>query len=359
MADTQPEGEERAEMSRRAVIGGGLAVGGVALGAAVATASPAVAVPGGGAVGLRPGEETLPTGRQYEIERHGTRAVVTEVGATLRVFEVDGRSYLDTFGPEDLVDAARGQVLIPFPNRVADGRYMWEGEEQQLPINEVARNNAIHGLIRWANWDVRHLARHTIVLGLVLHPHEGYPFILDLELTYVVERGRLQVQQRARNLGTTLAPYGVGFHPYLTVGTPTIDSNVLRLPAASYFLTDDRLIPTEKVSVEGTPFDFRAPRPIGDTQMDTGFTDILRDRDGRAKITLTPPDGPRLALFVGPGYEFLQVFTGDPLPEDRRRTGLAVEPYSCAANAFNNGMGLIRLEPGRRTTRAWALEVED
>lgn len=299
----------------------------------------------------------LPTGCQYEIEQHGTRAVVTEVGATLRVFEVAGQSYLDTFDVGDRADAGRGQVLMPFPNRVAGGRYRWDGQEHQLPINEVPPGNAIHGLVRWANWQVRLRASDRITLGLVLHPQDGYPFVLDLALTYTVRRGSLWVRHTSRNIGQTPAPFGTGSHPYLTVGTDTIDCNVLRLPASSHFLTGDQLTPTGTASVAGTPFDFRSPRRIGDTQMDTGFADVLRDADGWARVTLTTPGGPTLEMLLGRGYDFLQVFTGDPLPEPRRRTGIAVEPYSCATDAFNNGLGLVRLGPGEQTTSTWALQV--
>jgi aldose 1-epimerase len=299
----------------------------------------------------------LATGHQYEIGRHGARAVVTEVGATLRAFEVDGQPFLDALGADDIPDAGHGQLLVPFPNRVADGRYRWDGREHQLPINEVACDNAIHGLARWTNWQVRERADHRITLGLVLHPQEGYPFVLDLAVSYTVAERSLHVQQTARNLGRTAAPFGVGFHPYLTVGTPTIDCNVLRLPATSYFLTDDRLIPTGTATVADTPYDFRTPRPVGSVDMDTGFTNVLRDPDGWARATLAAPDGPTLELLMGAGYDYFQVFTGDPLPEPRRRTGIAIEPYTCAPNAFNNGLGLVRLAPGQETTSTWAVQI--
>ena len=299
---------------------------------------------------------TTPTGEQYEIERDGTSAVVTEVGATLRAFQVDGRPCLEAFGADDLVEAGRGQVLMPFPNRVAGGRYTWDGEPQQLPITEVERGNAIHGFVRSMGWRPRSHERDRITLGLTLHPQQGYPFVLDLALTYAVSGGRLTVEHSARNVGRSAAPFGAGFHPYLTAGTPTIDSNLLQLPAASYFRTDERLIPTGKAGVDGTPLDFRRPRRIGDARLDTGFTDVQRDGDGWARVVLTA-DGRRVELLLGRGYEFVQVFTGDPLPPPRRRTGLAVEPYTCAADAFNNGLGLTTLAPGAETSGAWGISV--
>ena len=305
-----------------------------------------------------PAEPALPSGRQFEIGRDGTTAVVTEVGATLRQLEIGGRPCLDAFGAGDMPDAGRGQVLMPFPNRVAGGRYRWAGEELQLPVNELPLGNAAHGLVRWSAWQVRRRAADAIRLGITLHPQDGYPFTLDLTLTYTVERAGLTVRHTAHNCGRAAAPFGAGFHPYLTAGTRTVDSNLLRLPAASYFEADDRLIPTGRADVAGTPFDFREPRPIGNLRLDTGFGDLERDGDGWATIALAAPDGGRcVRLLLGPGYDYFQLFTGDPLPEPRRRTGLAVEPYTCAPDAFNNGLGLIKLEPGHQTAGAWGISV--
>lgn len=300
-------------------------------------------------------EPAKPTGQQYQIERDGSRAVVTELGATLRELDVDGRPCLDGFGVDEQPAAGRGQVLMPFPNRVAGGRYTWAGQPHQLPINEVARGNAVHGFARWANWQVRRQAADRITMGLTLYQQDGYPFVLDLALTYAVRRDGLTVEHTAANLGATAAPFGAGFHPYVTAGSAKIDSNRLQVPAERYLQTDDRLVPTGTASVAGTPFDFREPRRIGDLQLDLGFTGLRRDNDGWARVTLAGDR--RVHLLLGPAYDYLQVFTGDPLPEPRRRAGLAVEPYTCAADAFNNGLGLTTLAPGERTTGAWGVSV--
>jgi aldose 1-epimerase len=100
-----------------------------------------------------PGHDTRPpSGTQHEI-RHGDQvAVVTEAGATLRSYQAAGRAVVDGFAAWARPDGGRGQVLAPWPNRVADGRWSWEGAEQQLALTEVANHNAIHGLVRWATW---------------------------------------------------------------------------------------------------------------------------------------------------------------------------------------------------------------
>jgi aldose 1-epimerase len=298
----------------------------------------------------------LATGRQLELRRGGVSAVVTEVGATLRALEVGGLSILQGFPADGMPEASRGQVLIPFPNRVDRGRYVFHGRSLELPLDEPDRTNAMHGLVRWLNWAPLSSTPSRLVMGLVLHARDGYPFVLSLRVAYTLTPSGLRVRQSARNLGAVPAPYGAGFHPYLTVGTPRIDECLLRLPARTSFLVNARMIPTGRAGVAGTPLDFREPRAIGGTVMDTGFTDLERDADGLARVELAAPSGrPRLSVLLDRGYPFLQVFTGDGLPNEVRRRAIAIEPYTCAANAFNNGLGLRVLAPGECFSSVWEI----
>jgi aldose 1-epimerase len=301
----------------------------------------------------------LPSGRQFEIRRGDKRAVITEVGATLRVFEVGGQEFLFTFSQNEMSMFSEGQVLITFPNRIDHGMYVFNGVVEQLPLNEPARQNAIHGLTRWMNWSAVSHEEDSLVMSLVLHAQDGYPFVLSLQETYELTSEGLRVQTDARNIGATPLPYGHGHHPYLTVGTDLINPDILQLPANSYFLTNDRLIPLPPaVSVAGTPFDFRTPHAIDDVHMDTGFTDLIFDADGFARVKLAAPGGsPRVTVFMDSNHQFLQVFTGDALPASAARRSIAIEPYTCAANAFNNGLGLRVLQPGESFTTVWGIAV--
>ena len=296
----------------------------------------------------------LPTGSQFELRRGGVRAVITEVGATLRHPEVDGLAVLDGFPEEGMAEAGRGQVLIPFPNRIEDGRYSFRGRSYDLPLDEPELRNATHGLVRWRNWTPLRHTPSRLVMGLVLHASHGYPFVLSLRVAFTLTRTGLRVRQSARNLGAEAAPYGAGFHPYLTVGAPAVDDCSLTLPADSYLLANDRMIPTGSASVTGTELDFREPSAIGDSSLDTGFTDLERGPDGIARVELAAPGGrPSLSVLLDGGYRYLQVFTGDGLPDPWRRRALAIEPYTCAPNAFNNGLGLRVLEPGECFSSVW------
>src|SRR6185503_14996296 len=169
------------------------------------------------------------------------------------------------------------------------------------------------------------------------------------EVEYRLSGDGLSVRTTATNVGADPCPYGCGVHPYLTVGTPTVDAATLTAPGATVVLSDERGLPTGTEPVEGTAYDFRRPRPIGTTRLDHAFTDLERDGDGIARVELRRPDGSGVALWVDESYRFLMLFTGDPLPDVNRRS-LAVEPMTCPPNAFRSGDSLVRLEPGASHT---------
>lgn len=304
-------------------------------------------------------EVALPSGKQYEIQLGATRAIITEVGAGLRSFSVEGGEVLDTFAPDEMAQSGRGQALLPWPGRIEDGHYSFNGKTYHLSLSEPAARNAIHGLTRWVNWRVASHEARSLTMELTLHAQSGYPFVLLLQERYTLTRRGLEVQTVARNIGSTPLPYGAGHHPYFTVGTKSVNAAVLHIPARSYFRTNERSIPiVPPASVEGTPYDFRAPRPIGETVLDTGYADLIPDADGWTRATLSAPAGhPNITVFMDASHQFMQVFTGDTVDVARRRKGVAIEPYTCAANAFNNGYGLRMLQPGESFASAWGIAV--
>ncbi|MDQ4104130.1 MAG: aldose 1-epimerase family protein, partial [Actinomycetota bacterium] len=262
---------------------------------------------------------------------HGDQeVVVTEVGGGLRSYTVAGRAVLDGYHAEEMCTAGRGQTLIPWPNRVDRGRYQFGGVEHQLSLTEPTAGNAIHGLTRWANWvPVSHNQR-CVQLQYTLHAQPGWPFVLACELVYTLDDDGLAVQTSATNVGKLVCPYATGAHPYLTVGTPLIDQAQLWLPARIQCRNDARGIP---VGREPVPADLSGQ--IGDRRIDTAFTDLVRDADGRVRIQLSTPDGPSVTLWADEAYRWVQIFTGDVVPEpERRRVGLAVEPMTAPPNAL-------------------------
>ena len=298
----------------------------------------------------------VPAGREIEIRAGATVASVVEVGGGLRSFSVAGRPVLDGYGPQQMCTAGRGQLLVPWPNRLAGGSYSFQGTDLQLPLNDAGTGSAIHGLARWQRWELRRPAPDACVASLQLPAQPGWPFLLDLTVTYVVAPGRLEVTVSGTNAGDGPCPYGAGQHPYLSV---PVDATTLRLPALTR-LELERGIPTgHRLPAQ------RVLAPIGDRRLDDCFCD-LEDTEpmpdpaegGRWVVEAEPPDGPLLRLWGSSAWRYLQVFSGDTVPEvHRRRQGLALEPMTCPPNAFVTGEGLVVLQPGERYLARWGIEV--
>ncbi|HMK63901.1 MAG TPA: hypothetical protein VK386_09800, partial [Acidimicrobiales bacterium] len=226
-------------------------------------------------------ESLPPSGRQHLIGHGRAEVIVTEVGATLRSFTVDSRPVVDGFDLNEMAGDGRGQVLAPWPNRLADGRYAFGGRNGRAALDEPGRRNAIHGLVRYLAWELRGRAQNSVSLGCVLAPSPGYPWRLALEVEYHLGRNGLSVRTEVTNLDEVPAPLGVGFHPYVTVGTETIDAARLQLRADHYLRSDERGLPVGEASVAGSEMDFTAARLVGSMRLDTAFGGLQRDRQGR------------------------------------------------------------------------------
>lgn len=313
-----------------------------------------------GQSGGRGGNELeTPSGRQLALRRGKLEATAMEVGGGLRAFRAGTVEILDGFPESEMCRDARGDLLIPWPNRLAGGAYTFDGRSEQLPINEPSNGNAIHGLVRWVNWTAERTGDASVSVRHELHPQPGYPHSLTLAVRYDLVDEGLSVHMSALNSGSSPCPFGAGQHPYLRMGTDSIDPVHLHVPALSMYRYDDHLIPVKKISVEGTALDFRRPREIGSTEINMDFTDLERDPDGLARVTMTLPEsGRRLTVWMDGSFRHATVYTGETVqPATRRRQGLAIEPMSCPPNVFNSGEDLIVLQPGEKWEGSWGITL--
>jgi len=278
--------------------------------------------------------------------------VAVELGAGLREYVVGGRRVIDGYAEDGTATGSRGLPLLPWPNRLGDGCFRFDGETHQLPINQIAEHTAIHGLTRWIPWCAIEHTTSRVVLATTIYPQPGYPFTLALRVSYELSAEGLTVETTAQNDGERALPYGAGHHPYLAVSGPSLDRATVAIPATHRLPTDSRGLPTgNPEAVEGTPYDFRRPRVIGDVRLDTCYLGLVRDDDGRARVHVDDT-----VLWVDERYAYLMLFTGDTLPDpSERRRGLAVEPMTCPPDAFRTGTSLIVLAPGSSVTTRWGL----
>lgn len=299
-----------------------------------------------------------PSGEQFEITDGSQRATIVEVGGGVREYAVGERAVLDPYPVDVMCDGAHGAPLIPWPNRLADGAYRFDDDDYQVALTEPEKHNAIHGFLRWRSWQAVEHESSRVVMATRLYPLMGYPFTVDVSVTYELGDEGLVVTTTATNLSDRACPYGAGQHPYLSPGSGKIDDCTLQLDAATRILTEnERQLPTGRAPVEGTDFDFRSPKRLGVQKLDTPFTDLARDQDGRARARLTAPDDSRVELWVDEHYPIIEIYTGDTLSPDRRRLGLGTEPMTCPPNAFQSGDALIALDPGESLTSQWGVRL--
>ena len=304
---------------------------------------------------------TLPTGEQFLLETSTAsgdlQATITAVAAGIRTLSINGIDLVPPYGEDQAPPSGAGIVLVPWPNRIRDGRWTHDGVTRQLAITEPDRNNAIHGLLRYAEYKPIARERDSVTLSATIYPQLGYPFLLGTAVHYELVADGLQVTHYVENLGAEAAPVAIGTHPYLKIGgVPTADLT-LRLDAASHIEVDDRLLPTGEVPVDGTDWDFREGRRVGDVELDDAFGELMSE-DGQVLHSLTAPDGRSVSIWADDEFGYVQVYTTRTFPGEDGDAAIAVEPMTAPAEAFNSGRGLRWLDPGEEWQLSWGIRFE-
>jgi aldose 1-epimerase len=294
------------------------------------------------------------TGRQYEISLGGQWAVITEVGAQLRGYRVDGRDVTHVNDADELPPKSSGAVLMPWPNRIRRGKYSFAGVDQQLALSEPALGNASHGLAAWARWSVDQRTADEVRLHCDVVAQRGWPFELRTQMSYRLDPHLgLVVTMGAENQGRSAFPFGAGCHPYVSLGETPLEDAVVTVPAATRLETDDAQIPVRAVAVEGTDWDLRSGRRLGDLRLDTAYTDLAADEGGTVRVQVRAGDVTTTVWMDFPSFQVTQLFT---LPElGGGGAAIAVESMTCPANAFNSGDHLQVLEPGGSWSGRWGI----
>jgi aldose 1-epimerase len=297
------------------------------------------------------------SGTQWSIEADGHRAVLAEVGGVLRSYFADQVQILDGFEADEVSPASAGQILAPWPNRIRDGHYTFEGQAHQLALTEPDRHNAIHGLTNWARWTLAERTAGSVTLEFELPAQIGYPWWLTLRTTWSVSVDGLRCDQQVVNNSTTNAPWGYSVHPYVQLTGVAVNDILLHVPARTRILADARLLPIGAVKVTGTEYDYSEPRRIGDAVLDTTFGEIDHDADGITAVTIADPASPaKVVVWADDKFKYWQVFTGDTLSGERFRRSVAIEPMTCPPDAFRTGRDLIVLEPGQTWSASWGIK---
>lgn len=301
------------------------------------------------------------SGHQITLEANGYRTSIATVGAALRELTYAGRNLVRPFGADELHLNYSGILLAPWPNRVIDAKYSWDGEDRELEVSEPARGHALHGLLVWFDFEVVTVSARAAHLRAVVEPRTGYPHRVQVDVEYRLGEDGLTTSVSAELLAGGPAPFGWGSHSYLVAPSEPgahepVNAWQLTLPADTVqTVTEDRLVPTGTSPVSEHGFDFRAASAIGETFIDHAFTDLHRDDDGLARVRLTDVAGVGVEMSWDAACPWVQIHTAD-LPDPAvSRTGLAVEPMTCPPGAFNSGTDVIRLDADEHAKASWLL----
>ncbi|WP_062518281.1 aldose 1-epimerase family protein [Demequina gelatinilytica] len=297
----------------------------------------------------------LISGDQITLTSGDQVATIATLGAALREYTVGGREVVIPFPADELPAAFHGMVLAPWPNRLRDGRYEFDGRELQVPVSEPGRGTALHGMVSFAHWSVESSTESTVTLTYALAASPGYPFQLELATTYALGEDGLTITTVARNVGAGPLPYGLGFHPWFAPGGTPLDASTLQLDAASRVTVDDRLLPTGSAPVAGG-FDLREARSLDGLAFDDAWVDVIPDAEGRSWARLGWADGATVEIWADAEAKAWQICTGDQV-DGVRRAGVAIEPMTCIADAFRTGDDLITLEPGAEHALTWGIRL--
>ena len=302
-------------------------------------------------------------GEQYEltldVAGRSVRAVITEVAAAIRHLSVDEVEITAGYDDDTPPPFGSGIVLVPWPNRVRDGRWTYAGQTLQLDITEPVRGNALHGLLRHTPYQLVERTESAVTLRAGVFPQSGYPFTLDTTVRYTVVSDGLRVMHTVCNVGTACAPVAVGAHPFLTIGDVPADSLSLTVSADRHIDVDDRLNPVGVTPVHGTAWDLREGRLVGTLDLDDAWSGLTM-AGGGSTHWLSAPDGRAVSLWADEQFGYIQVFITREFPRaGELTTAVAIEPMTAPADAFNSREGLRWIEPGECWSMSWAIRYHD
>lgn len=301
------------------------------------------------------------SGTQYELRYGDYSASIASIGATLRELRHQGRDLVVPFDADTVRPAYRGAALAPWPNRIADGSYRFDGIDYRVPLTEPERGNALHGLVTWLDFGAIEQTPSRVTLGATIVAQSGYPHRVDVEVVYELGERGLYSSITGANSGPDAAPWGAAPHPYLVAGPGRVDDWSLLLPADEVLeVTPDRLLPVGRESVataNGGAWDFREARRIGDVFIDHAFTGLARGASGEASVEIRTAEGSGVAISWDSACPWVQVHTADQPDPELDRLGLAVEPMTCPPDAFNSGTDLVVLQPGESHTAGWTISA--
>jgi aldose 1-epimerase len=282
--------------------------------------------------------------KKLQISLNGVSAVVSTEGAALIGLSVDSFNLIE---PNTRDGLYAGKILSPWPNRIRDGKYSFNEKDYQLPVNEVSKNNSLHGLVANCLWEITFQNQSKVILEHLLNQPAVYPGKLQLQVIYEIIESGIEITVLSENVGEIAAPYGVSIHTYLVAGALVKNNELLlQLPADQFLEVDaERLLPIKLQPVTGSNFDFINSTKISDLFIDHAFK---YSSNYPRSISLLNAEGQGAEMIFDEQSKWIQIHTADRDLQADSRMAVAIEPMICPPDAFNSGIDVIVLEPGKK-----------
>lgn len=281
-------------------------------------------------------------------------ARVSPEGASLTELTVLGKTVIEHVSAQAASQSFAGATLAPWPNRLKDGEWVYEGKKLRFE-NLDDLNNANHGLVFNRTFEVETNTGSTVVFRLNLGEDAGYPFRVQLKVEYALSVSGVTSSIKVENLGSETAPIAFGAHPYIAVD----DECEITITAETQAVNDERMIPiafepaSKNKNANGSPLRF------GGLQIDDCFGGLARDPEGISSCVVRRSSGDQITVWQDEAFKYLMVYAHHSLNElGMSASGLALEPQTSPANALQSGTDLYLLQPGKTKVANWGITFE-
>lgn len=279
-----------------------------------------------------------------EIQWGNSRALIDPAGSALVSLILRGKELIPR--ASEPRHPYHGVALAPWPNRIANGKYSFNGANYQLPLNEPF-GNALHGFSFATVASAEAPSANSLVLTHSIAPRTDYPFSLSISLRFEISETELRVTTSATNTGEKSAPVGLGTHPFFVFD----EKSELTVNAKTAAIHDSNMMPRAEVPAEEVGFKAGFARSINKLPLDVQFSQI----DETCASLVTKDHG--FEVFQQ-GANWLMIYTTEEFNwADGRTKAVAIEPQTCAADAFNSGEGLVILQPSERFEYLWGVRI--
>ena len=300
------------------------------------------------------------------LQKNNQHLIIDQLGGGIAEYYIEDKKTREDiiYGYQDRDHkgaSTMGDVLFPFPGRVKNGKYKFAGKNYRLSGVDIKDGQAIHGFAKNSDWQIIEKHQDRVIIEFNIKKDEyqkrGFPFSLKIRLNYQLASNGFSCLTMVENFGDSPAPFGLGFHPYFTLGEENINSIKLKIRAKNLVEFDQNLIPTGKlISLnKENDLDFGYPKAIGEREIDNCYFDLYFNQ-GVATTEISSNQGRKIAIWQNRSFPYLQIYSADTIGEKHARRGLAIEPQTCTGFAFNKPeFGLKILSPGKKFFGEWGV----